>query len=446
MIDRIPPNASDAEMALLGALLVDSSMFAAIEGLVASEDFYQPMHQMIFDSILSLRAKREPLDKISLAGELKARGVYDNVGKVAYLSTLMDSVQTASSAVYYAKMIREKAQLRRLIHAGTQVTELGYCGEDDVLNALLRAERLVTAVSRDTLDTPVETAYEAAGRALMAMGESTGLHPVTTPWKALDAFTGGHSAGDLVLIAAAPKMGKSAMVLSLADYIAGTQGRVVFFPLEMGVDRTAGRMLAMYSGVSVSRQKSGFVDEFDSKHLVRAQTKFESRQLLFVSERENSIARIRRKLTSIAKAGPIKAVVIDHVGWLQDVRKTGGRESKNSLMDAAYYALIEIANDFKTVVFAVQHVNREGSKGRPTISDLRDGGNPEGHAHAIIFPYRENPTGTIEEQRIGEFIIGACRDGQMGTAEMFFIGHRHLWVERDGDHKAWFEREMVGAA
>lgn len=441
-VDRIPPNSLEAECALLGSIMVDRDVLPIVREIVRTEDFYATLHGKIFQSLLELADAFEPTDKIGLAEHLRALGMLDKVGGIAYLSKLMDTVTTAASAEYYAQIVKEKAALRALIHAGTQITTLGYEGELNVEGTLIEAERLVVDVVKNGYVEPFpQTGYHIAGDLFARIMDGKREDPLCTPWPELNHMLGGFMAGELVVIAAGPKQGKTGLVMCAADFIAWeAKGSVVFFPIEMGDEATMRRYIAMYADVSDRTQRVNNLSEYQKMLIATGVEALGHHRNLFVLPAEvNSLAKIRRSLVSISKRGPIRAFFVDLVGYLSDANEGARNETKHTRMERVWSKLRDLAREFNTVCFGVQHLNREGSRSRPTMLDIRDGGNPEGIASAIISPFREFPDGTIEQRRLGELIVTASRFGDTGSVEMTFLGQRALWLTR-GEADAWWIR------
>jgi replicative DNA helicase len=212
-VDRIPPNNIEAEMALLGSVLVDKEMMATVIDIVQPADFWAPLHETIFLALFALYERGQPLDKVALAEELKNQGMLDKIGGMAYLNSLMETVPTAASAEYYSRIVREKAALRGLIHAGTEITRIGYENEDDVDAAIDRSEQVVFEVGRRQqhgefapITKLLKDAFEQIDRLYHSRGDRTG---VTSGFRDIDEFTAGFQPGSFIIVAARPSMGKT---------------------------------------------------------------------------------------------------------------------------------------------------------------------------------------------------------------------------------------------
>lgn len=426
MTDRIPPQAIESEEALLGAVLCDPEVMATIGEYVSAADFYAHVHEDIFASMTAMYERGERIDKISLYGELQKRQAAERVGGIAYLSRLMDTVQTSQSAVFHAKLVREKSVLRGLITAGNRIAAIGFDGEDDASDAVREADATLRAVTERGVSAPDgESVDDVARRLLRQMQSPSDRRVIRSPWPELNSMTGGFFDGEVVTWAARPKIGKSAAVAQVADYVATHFGTVLYFALEMGKDETVRRLLSMYSGISTTRQRKAELRDHDWDRFSSATDILVSRPIT-VYGRPKSVLDIRNAVRRANQNGDVRMVVIDHAGFLDFPQR--GKASKHELLDAAYQQLSSLAIQENFSLHLVQHVNRQGYDA-PTLRDIRDGGNLEGISHVVIFPHRDNPLGSPEEQRIGKFIVAANRSGEEGILPMRFEKLRHVWLE-----------------
>jgi replicative DNA helicase len=445
-LDRVPPHNIEAEMALLGSVLIDRTIVPIVAQHLDGPVFYAHIHETLWQTILRLYDADQPIDKISVAEELRRRDALERIGGLPYLNLLMDSVQTAASAEYYAKIVREKAILRELIAAGRKIIELAYDGEEDVVAAVDAAEQLVRDAGGGVAAADVGiTASEAAFRiwkefdAAAAGPKTSGMR---TPWKAINAITGGFFPGEMCIWPAAAKMGKSSALNTLAHYTAEEEGLVLYFALEMGWRNTIRRLIATVGNIEARLIRKGELNRFETDRFGEGMEAIASLRLRCFNRRK-SVADIRRIARRLHHDEPVKAIIVDHVGFLSDVTRRPRGVSMNEALNLAYIELLELAEELGCVVHAVAHINREGMKrGEPRLEDIRDGGNPEGHAHVIIAPYRPDP---INDPTSGKFIILANREGGTGAIDMSFEGKRNLWREIRTDENGqrvrplWFE-------
>lgn len=427
MSDRIPPHNLEAEMAVLGSALVDRNIMPVVANIVAPEDFYAHVHATLFEALRGLSDRGQPMDKIAVAEELRRRDALDRVGGLPYLNRLMDTVQTATSASYYAQLVAEKARLRRMISAAKQIYQLGFEGEDDPGQAVQDAERILREATRSESG---DGGFSARAAARLIYDEidaaisKTRSLGISWPYKALQTITGGIHPGEVVVVAGAPGMGKSVMGVQTAEWTAEHHGPALYFALEMGVEDTTRRIIASRAGLNVRAMRQGQLRPADFDAIGGVMGDLSELPLWFYDARQRrSVADISR----IARAHRDKAgcslIVVDHPGYLADVVQRG-RKSKHEALDLAYQELALVAKEVRCPVIIVQHVNRAGMNDEPTLAHLRDGGNLEGIAHIVVFPYRpdmENDPST------GHFIVPKNRDGEIGRVPMHFDGGRFIW-------------------
>ena len=428
MIDIIPASNLDAEAALLGALLVDSDLIPEIA--VKPSDFYGMVNELIFTAITTLNDAGKPVEKYAVAEELQRRKILEKCGGLSYLNSLMDSVQTSASARHYATVISEKSLLRGLVDAGKRIYEIGLNGEADVQDSIAQAESALASVLTgrvgidrgQTLAEAISILYREIDKTV----EHKGRIGFTTPWPKLDTFLGGTFPGEMIVWAAAPAQGKSIAVSQLALHTAEKHGQVAMLALEMGTADTVRRMVGKEAEVSSRRIRSGDLNSYHYDRIGDAMNKLNPLPMrIFDRFPKKSVADLRRALTLMAHDGPISAVVVDHANFLADANENT-RATKHERLDRTYQALLGLASEFSCVMHVVQHLNREGMKGRPNLEHLRDGGNLEGHAHVVVFPYRPE----IETRPdYGQFIIAKNRDGETGDIHMTFDGAKLEWRE-----------------
>jgi replicative DNA helicase len=450
LVDCIPPQNLEAEMALLGSAMMDRECYASAAEIVRSSDFYASLHETVWLAIAGLAETGKPVDKISLAEELRRRGMLEKVGGLAYLTRLLDSVPTPASTDYYARIVREKARCRGLIYAGTKITALGYNGEDDVDAAESEAEATMAAAVRGEIvrEDPFESQTGIVAGALVdeyhaGKAPETGMN---SPWPEVDDMTGTFQPREVIVWVAAPKVGKSGVVGTIGDFTAAVypeRGSVAQFANENGRRRSVQRHLAMRSGVSARRQRNHSFEPGDVQKLIAAQCAIASMPLFIFDHEYNSIAKMNRALRALRKQGPISTIILDHIGELEDVTSESGKSSKHERIERAGRALRKMAREFECPVHVVQHLNRNAGDGEPgahSFKFIRDGGNIEGWADIVIFAHRDNPLGTQIERRMGVFVVALTRDGEGGRVAMDYQGHRNLWLQADQDTSVpwWF--------
>jgi replicative DNA helicase len=454
--DRIPPASLDAEQRVIGAMLLDPDHVDVVSEVVVASDFYAHVHEFWFGQIVALHEAGKPVDQVSVAESVRSHRDFDKFGGYPFLSTCASgaSAITTESVRYFAELVAENASLRRLIAAGNQIAEIGFSGQADPQQAHADADRVYDAVTADrrtsgdgtSMRSAMFEAYKAIERAAGGENVSSAL---MSPWPTVNEMTGGFHPGELVTIPAAPGQGKTGMVLTLADWFGYKYGSVALCSFEMNKAAISRRLLAMHANVSARKQKLGDVHDEEWARIAEAASVIATRSITLFGRGSSSLSLLRRELRAMNRLAPIRAVIVDHAGFIADSQSDGSRSTEHERLDRVYRRLLELAEELQTVVFAVQHMNRAGSSGPPTMVNIRGGGNIEGHSHTIIAPYRENPDSPIVAERcVGEFRILKSRDGESGTAPAYFRGWRHLWTESEHD-LLWFHmpaERMAGVA
>jgi replicative DNA helicase len=379
LVDRIPPSNLEAEMALLGSVLVDKEMMAAVSEIVRPNDFYASLHETIYLALYALYESGKPLDKVALAEELRSRGMLDKVGGLAYLSSLMDTVPTAASAEYYAKIVREKASLRGLIHAGTRITQLGYESEDDVPAALDESEQIVyevgnrdargsfSAVSSLLLDTFHELEKRHSQR-----GDRTGI---TSGFADIDDFTAGFQKGNLIILAARPAMGKTSLALNMALFGAREENQpVAVFSLEMTKQELVERLISSDAGIDASKLRRGAIEGKDWERIGNSIGRLNELPLYLDDSGAVTVSEIRSRLRRLKSTHGLGICYID---YLQLVRPSalGRNVNRNEELSEICRTLKATAKDLEIPIVALAQLNRAvetRQDKRPMLSDLRD--------------------------------------------------------------------------
>lgn len=440
MVDRIPPSNLEAEMALLGSILVDRDLFPRVAAIISFENFYASLHATVWQCIDALYAAGEPIDKVSLAEELRRRNMLDKVGGLAYITSLMETVPTAASAEYYAKVVVEKSRLRELIHIGSDTTRLGYEGEDDaeaaITTAFGRMQKFVDATaptSRRPM-TPLEASIALEERFASGRGVA---HP--TPFPLLTKRIAGWIGGTLIVLGGSPKMAKSFLANTISFHLAMNVGPVAMFPLEIGRDETQMRSEQTFSGVNaMKRQRGETLTDYELMRLAEARKTLAPLPIhLFDGYPQFTTDDVIVAIRRLHAERPLAGAIIDHVGFLRDIRTGSGKESKHERVEQSLAKLLETARALNIPIFVVWHVNRQAKDGEPTIFDLRDGGNVEGYAHHILFVHRPHWDQNDGTQREGKIIIAATRSGYAGHVPVYFDDKRGVWC--DADQRAFFD-------
>jgi replicative DNA helicase len=441
-VDRIPPNNLEAEMALLGSILVDKEMMATVSEIVQPSDFYASLHEAIYVALYALYERGEPLDKVALAEELKNRGMLDKVGGMAYLTSLMDTVPTAASAEYYARIVREKSSLRSLIHAGTQITGLGFDSEEDVTGAIDRAEQIVYDVGNRSdkqafaaVPSLLLGVFQSLERRHEQKGDRTG---VTSGFRDIDDYTAGWQPGNLVILAARPAMGKTSMALNMAVAAAKDEKKpIAVFSLEMTKQELVERLLSSEAKLDASKLRRGAIADRDWEKIGHAMGVLHELPIYLDDAGAPTVTEIRSRLRRLKSAHGLSCVFID---YLQLVRPSamGKNVNRNEELSDICRTLKATAKDLGIPIIALAQLNRAvetRQDKRPLLSDLRDSGAIEQEADIVTFLYRDvyYNKETSPEPDATEFIIAKHRNGKVGTIKLRFMPEHTLFVPHGDD-------------
>lgn len=427
--ERVPPQDLDAEMSVLGAMMLSKEAINDVTEILRGSDYYKPAHEIIHDVILELSGRDQPADAVTVSGELRRRGDLNRVGGGAYLHSLIASVPTAANAAYYAQIVRERAILRRLVSAGTKIVQLGYADAGgDVDQIVDQAQAEIFAVSERSAARDYVRMSEFSEEILDELerieSEKGKLTGVPTGFIELDKLTQGLQSGQMVIIAARPAMGKSTLALDICRSASIHNNMAsIIFSLEMTRNEIAMRMLAAESGVFLSKMRDGSMEGRDWQRVSETISKV-SEAPLFIDDSPNmAITEIRAKCRRLKQQHNLSLIVIDYLQLMTSGKRVESRQQEVSEFSRQLKLL---AKEIEVPVIAVAQLNR-GPEGRtdkkPMIADLRESGSLEQDADIIILLHR--PSYYNEEDRPGEadIIVAKHRNGSTKTIPALFQGH-----------------------
>jgi len=436
--ERIPPHNIEAEQSLLGALLIDKDAVIRVADLVRPDDFYRQTHADVYQAMLDLFSKREPIDLLSLGNRLDEKSLLEQVGGRAYLMELTTVVPTAAHVTHYASIIQKKATLRRLLSAASDITELAFEETEDVDHVLDRAEQQLFNVSQKYLKTSftsIKDALDAAFERIDELHRERGkLRGIPTGYKELDNLLGGLQRSDLVIVAARPSVGKTSLALDIARQAAVNHKIPVgLFSLEMSKEQLVDRMLCSEAGVDLWRMRTGRLDDGgsdnDFQRIGHALGNL-SEAPIYIDDTANvNIMEIRTKARRLQIERGLGLLVID---YLQLMESRGGRNSDNRTQEVAEItrALKGIARELNIPVLALSQLSRVTEQSKPAIpklSHLRESGSIEQDADVVMFIYRKAVDKNyhtdeipLDERHIAEIHVAKHRNGPVGIVRLFF--------------------------
>lgn len=441
--ERVPPQNLEAEMAVLGSILIDREIMPVVAEFVRPEDFYAVAHETIYRALLTLYERSAPLDKISLADELRGQDKLEPVGGLSYLTSLQDVVPTSASAEYYAKVIAEKAVLRQLIHAGGRIAQLGFEQEDDVEEALNTSESMIFEISqRNTrggfthVSDLLRQTFETLDKRYHQHGSVTGL---TTGFHDFDHMTAGLQPSNLIILAARPAMGKTSLALTLAANAASrVEKPIAIFSLEMSNDELIQRFLSLTARIDAHKMRTGRLEsrgaDDDWEKLSRAMSIISEWPVYLDDQGGLTVADIRSRSRRLMAAQGLSLVVIDYLQLL--VGTSRNNVNRNEELSTICRQLKTLAKELSVPIIALAQLNRgveSRNDKRPMLADLRDSGAIEQEADLVAFLYREgyyNPD--FEDENLTELIVAKHRNGPVGTVKLRFFKEYTLFVS-DGE-------------
>jgi len=426
-VDHLPPHNLDAEQSVLGALLSDRDAIIHVASFLRPGDFYRRAHSLIYEAILSLYNRREPTDLVTLVDELTRQGVIEDVGGEAYLAELIASTPTSVHAEYYARIVTRTAVRRRLIDAGSEIVRIGFDDATDVEEALDSAERILFDVSQRrgerefrSMREILEEYFDRLDSLHQHKGDVVG---VPTGFIDLDKLTGGLQKSDLIIIAARPSVGKSALGLSLAYHAAVQHQQTVgLFVLEMSGEQIVQRLLSMETGIDSHRLRMGFIDDSEWNSVVRAFGRLSEAPIFVDDTASVSLMDVRSKSRRLAAEHGLDMIIIDYLQLMSSGRRSDNRVQEISEISRG---LKQLARELDVPVVALAQLSRavESRQSRvPMLSDLRESGSIEQDADVVMFIYREEIYDPDTERRgIADIIVAKHRNGPVGTVHLRFF-------------------------
>lgn len=432
LLERQLPHSPEAEAALLGSMILDSRVIGdVIQVITDAGDFYKPAHAAIYQVLVEAYDRNEPVDLVQLSQRLRDRGLLEEVGGVPYLVELAESVPSPANAVYYAKEVRQKAQLRRLIDAAGRILQDAFTSADPADQILDRAEKEIFQVAESRLSqeatdlgTLVQELYDQLaarhGQGPMLTGLETGFHD-------LDELTSGLQKGEMIVIAGRPSMGKTALALSMAEHIAIVRKQpAAIFSLEMSRQQLAQRLLCSRSGVDSHRVRRNMIREEEFHSLVMAVSELAESRLFIDDTPGITLLALRAKARRLVVQHDVRVIFIDYL----QLMSSPGAESRQQEVSELSRGIKALARELNIPVVCLSQLNRspENREGhRPRMSDLRESGSIEQDADVIMLLHREEYYHDEEWKRenpdkvgVAEVIVAKQRNGPVGTVELQF--------------------------
>ncbi|MCX7988472.1 MAG: replicative DNA helicase [Thermodesulfovibrio sp.] len=428
-IDRLPPQSIEAEQAVLGAIILEGDSITKAIEILSPDDFYREAHRKIYNSMLELFDKNEPIDLITITENLRDKGELEEIGGLSYLSNLATVIPTAANIRYHAKLVREKALLRAVIRACTEIVTKVYEEPEDAEEMLDYAEKLIFEISEKRTNTSffqMKDVVKHTFKMIESMYERKAvITGIPSGFKDLDELTSGFQPGDLIIIGGRPGMGKTAFSLNIAQHVGVELGEpVAFFSLEMSKEQIAMRLLSSLAMVNASALRKGFISKRDWERLTDSAVKLSEAPIYVDDSSQMSVLEIRAKARRLKmEKGKLSLIIIDYLQLMRSRTAYDRREQEISEISRSLKAM---AKELKVPVIALSQLNRSVEKTtdrRPTLANLRESGAIEQDADVIIFLYRDevyNKKNTANKGK-AEVIVAKQRNGPTDTINLTFL-------------------------
>lgn len=427
---RILPHDLVAEQSVLGAVFISPETMTSLADELTPEDFYKPANKIVFKTMLSLLEKGEPIDATTMVSALTNQGQIKEIGGLNYVVELVNSTPTSKNVEHYAKLVKEKATLRRVIADLSDSLSSAYQGDVSISDIIAKTEKSMLDISNQNTGTGfrnvadiLDTHMQMVETRSQTDGVVTGL---STGFVGLDKITTGLHEGNLIILAARPAMGKTALVLNIAKYVATKEGKpAVIFSLEMGAEELIERMLASEGMVPAYHLKTGNLSTDEWKRLVQAQNNIYDAPIFVDDTAGIRISEIRSNARKLAQEmGGLGVIIIDYLQLI-----TGAKgENRQQIVSEISRELKILAKDLKVPVIALSQLSRaveQRQEKRPMLSDLRESGSIEQDADIVAFLYRDayyqkEQADSQEANNVTELILEKNRHGSLGTVKLYF--------------------------
>ncbi|MBI5530149.1 MAG: replicative DNA helicase [Candidatus Doudnabacteria bacterium] len=429
-IQRMPPQNMEAEMSVLGCLMLDKDALIKIGDVVSADDFYDDRHKIIFEAALALSEKNISIDILTVTNWLEERKLMDKVGGSSYLTELVNAVPSSAHITHYAFIVRKKGALRKLINAAGEMSNLAFNEEGDMEDILDAAEQKLFNISQKhlkqnfiSIGNILHSTFERIDELHREKGK---LRGVPTGYVDLDRLLGGLQRSDLIVLAARPSMGKTSLALDIMRHVAvNTKTPVGIFSLEMSKDQLVDRLLSSQSDVSLTKIRTGHLNDEDFEKIGQAMGELSESPIFIDDAAGSNIMEVRTKARRLKSEHDVGLIVVDYLQLME------GRSTENRVQEVSEIsrALKLLAREINVPVLALSQLSR-GVENRPDkvpqLSDLRESGSIEQDADVVMFIYREDMYKGKESRRphIAEIHIKKHRNGPVGEVDLYFDGEK----------------------
>jgi replicative DNA helicase len=426
--ELLPPQNLEAEMAVLGSMLLDENAIAEAVESIDTNSFYKDSHRKVFDVMMRLYNENKAIDLITLTDELKRTGLLEQIGGVSFLTELVNSVPTAANVHHYISIVKEKSVLRSLINSSHKIISLCHDAEGGIADVVDQAEQLIFDVSDNRqkgssfhLKEIIKTTIENIDRLYQKKAHVTG---VPTGFIDFDMKTAGLQPSDLIIIAGRPSMGKSALALNMVEY-AGVKAKIpiAMFSLEMSKEQLVQRMLCSHARVDANKVRTGFLAAADWPRLTAAAGKLSEAPIYIDDSPAISVMELRAKARRLKANHDIQLIILDYLQLMRS--SSAGAESRQQEISDISRSLKALARELRLPIIGISQLSRaveSRNDHRPQLSDLRESGAIEQDADVVVLILREDYySPTPENKGIAEIIIAKQRNGPTGSIKLTFL-------------------------
>src|SRR3989339_153746 len=449
-LNKVPPQSLEAEMSLLGSILLDKDAMLKIADIIRTEDFYKNAHARIFETITSLYSQNEPADLLTLSTRLEEKGILEMCGGRTYLASLINAVPPAANVANYAQIVQRKAIRRRLLLASHEISRLGYQEENDIEKILDEAQQSLLAVSsvhfKQTF-TPIRNILADAFDRIDDLHRERGkLRGLATGYPELDNLLAGLQKSDLVILAARPSVGKTSLALDIARHI-GVKEKIPvgIFSLEMSKEQLVDRLLCSQANVDLWKMRTGNLsdkpDSDDFPRIGNAMGVLSEAPIFIDDSPGNNVMQIRTKARRLQMEHGLGLIVIDYLQLMESHKTSYGNDNRVQEVAEISRNLKGLARELNVPVLALSQLSRMVEQRKPAIpklSDLRESGSIEQDADVVIFIYRKSSDRNYrledippDEKNIAELHVAKHRNGPVGLVKVFFEEQRASFKNLD---------------
>ena len=441
MVTRVMPNSLSAERSVIGSMMMDRDAITEVMEILTKDDFYNPPFNVMYEALLELYDEGKSGDIVLLQDRLKQKNVQGQFTDPVYLADLLDSVSVSVNAADHARIVKEKSLLRNVIRINQEIENACYKGEDSTDNILNDTENRLNELIKNKGvedDVPINVVVQNALSAIEAAARQKGrITGVPTGFIDLDYKMAGLQPSDLILLAARPSMGKTALALNIAQYVAFHDNQcVAIFSLEMSKEQLVNRLFSLESRVDAQKLRTGSLQDSEWEQLVEGAATIANSHLIIDDTPGISVAQLRSKCRKYSRENDLKLIIID---YLQLMTGSGKTESRQQEISDISRSLKGLARELNVPVIALSQLNRgveQREDKRPMLSDLRDSGAIEQDADVVMFIYRDDYYNKDSDRKgISEVIIAKQRNGPIGTVDLVWLPEYTMFRNKEKDHK-----------